>query len=96
MHEQKKLVYIIHVLFNLHNFTLKMLTSIRSCLNYDFYCLCRHMLDQFVVSTTQHALSLDALESSHPIMANVKNPSEIEAIFDVISYKKVCLITKAV
>lgn len=48
------------------------------------------MLDQFVVSTTQDAMSLDSLESSHPIMANVVNPSEIEAIFDVISYKKVC------
>ena len=47
------------------------------------------MLDQFVVSTTQDAMALDSLESSHPIMANVVNPSEIEAIFDVISYKKV-------
>lgn len=47
-----------------------------------------HMLDQFAVTTTQEALNLDALESSHPIQANVENPSEIEAIFDVISYKK--------
>jgi len=47
-----------------------------------------HMLDQFVVSTTQEALYLDALESSHPIQASVENPAEIEAIFDVISYKK--------
>jgi len=46
------------------------------------------MMDQFVLQTTQDALSLDALESSHPIMAQVANPSEIEAIFDVISYKK--------
>jgi len=34
-------------------------------------------------------MSLDSLQSSHPIMANVKNPSEIEASFDAISYKKV-------
>lgn len=46
------------------------------------------MLDQFVVSTTQEALSLDCLEASHPIRASVKNPVEIEALFDVISYKK--------
>jgi aminopeptidase 2 len=47
------------------------------------------MLDQFVISTTQQAMSLDSLQSSHPIMSDVKNPSEIEAIFDAISYKKV-------
>ena len=46
------------------------------------------MLDQFIVSTTQDALAIDALDSTHPIVANVKNPAEIEAIFDVISYKK--------
>ncbi|CAG2166902.1 unnamed protein product [Oppiella nova] len=46
------------------------------------------MLDQFVVTTTQYAMALDSLQSSHPIKADVKNPSEIEAIFDVISYKK--------
>lgn len=47
-----------------------------------------HMVDQFAVTTTQEALNLDSLESSHPIQAAVENPSEIEAIFDVISYKK--------
>ena len=46
------------------------------------------MLDQFIITTTQDAMILDSLEASHPIMAQVKNPNEIEAIFDVISYKK--------
>ena len=46
------------------------------------------LLDQFIVGTTQEALAMDALESSHAIMANVRNPSDIEAIFDIISYKK--------
>lgn len=46
------------------------------------------MLDQFVGSTTQEAMALDSLESSHPIRAQVTNPAEIEAIFDAISYKK--------
>ena len=47
-----------------------------------------HMIDQFVLTTTQEALALDSLRSSHPIMANVKDPREIEALFDTISYKK--------
>ncbi|XP_053204112.1 endoplasmic reticulum aminopeptidase 1-like [Panonychus citri] len=46
------------------------------------------MLDQFVLTTTQEALALDSLQSSHPIMTDVKDPREIEAIFDTISYKK--------
>lgn len=46
-----------------------------------------NMMDQFV-STTQDALALDSLRSSHPIMVEVKDPVEIEAIFDAISYKK--------
>ena len=51
------------------------------------------MLDQFVISTSQPALALDGLLTSHPIHATVKNPSEIEALFDMISYKKgSCLI----
>uniref|UniRef100_A0A1W7RAL3 Aminopeptidase n=1 Tax=Hadrurus spadix TaxID=141984 RepID=A0A1W7RAL3_9SCOR len=46
-----------------------------------------NMMDQFV-HTTQDALAMDSLRSSHPIMAEVKDPEEIEAIFDAISYKK--------
>ncbi|XP_054706641.1 endoplasmic reticulum aminopeptidase 1-like [Uloborus diversus] len=46
------------------------------------------MMDQFIVSTTQDAMSLDSLESSHPVMTDVDDPVEIEAIFDAISYKK--------
>lgn len=49
------------------------------------------MLDQFVISTTQQALAMDSLLSSHPIHTTVTNPAEIEAIFDMISYKKVIL-----
>jgi aminopeptidase N len=47
------------------------------------------MLEQFVVDKTQPALALDALASSHPISVEVRDPSEIEAIFDAISYSKV-------
>ncbi|XP_039289977.1 puromycin-sensitive aminopeptidase-like protein isoform X2 [Nilaparvata lugens] len=45
------------------------------------------MLDQFVVRELQPALAADE-GSSHPINANVSSPSEIDAIFDVISYNK--------
>ncbi|XP_071451977.1 endoplasmic reticulum aminopeptidase 1-like [Hetaerina americana] len=56
--------------------------------------------DQFVVDKTQPALRLDALPSSHPISVGgsgkedgdgedgVKDPAQIEAIFDTISYSK--------
>jgi aminopeptidase N len=47
------------------------------------------MLEQFVVDKTQPALALDALASSHAISVEVRDPSEIEAIFDAISYSKV-------
>ncbi|CAG2121584.1 unnamed protein product, partial [Medioppia subpectinata] len=52
------------------------------------------MLDQFVVTTTQWSMALDSLQSSHPIKAHVKNPAEIEALFDVISYKKGAALTR--
>ncbi len=50
-----------------------------------------HMMDQFFFDLTAPALGLDALTTSHPIQVDVKDPKEIEAIFDAISYKKVNL-----
>lgn len=47
------------------------------------------MMEQFILDKTQPALALDALVSSHPISVTVHDPSEIEAIFDTISYSKV-------
>nr|AMO02529.1 aminopeptidase N5 [Tityus serrulatus] len=46
-----------------------------------------NVMDQFV-STIQKALDLDSLRNSHPIMVDVNDPIEIEAIFDAISYEK--------
>lgn len=46
------------------------------------------MMDQFVLDKTQAGLGLDALATSHPISVPVKDPAEIEAIFDSISYAK--------
>lgn len=46
------------------------------------------MLDQFYLHMIQPALSLDSMASSHPVSVTVNDPSEIEGIFDSISYKK--------
>ena len=47
------------------------------------------MMDQFFFDMIAPALDLDSLTTSHPISVDVKDPKEIEAIFDKISYKKV-------
>ena len=43
---------------------------------------------QFVTDTYCKALELDCLDSSHPIEVPVGHPSEIDEIFDDISYSK--------
>jgi len=43
---------------------------------------------QFVADNHIRALELDCLKSSHPIEVPVNNPSEIQEIFDDISYSK--------
>ena len=43
---------------------------------------------QFVTNDYANGLSLDGLRSSHPIEVDVKSPSEINQIFDAISYSK--------
>lgn len=46
------------------------------------------MMDLFILHKTQRALELDALANSHPISVPVENPTEIESIFDTVSYFK--------
>jgi aminopeptidase N len=46
------------------------------------------MMDQFFHDMITPALELDSLVTSHPISVDVRDPKEIEAIFDAISYKK--------
>ena len=48
-------------------------------------------LDQFVVEDLTLALKLDGLNESHPILQEVGHPDEINALFDSISYSKVCV-----
>ena len=47
-----------------------------------------NMMEQFWSSKLYPALHLDSLATSHPVSVPVKDPKEIEAIFDTISYKK--------
>ncbi|XP_065336916.1 aminopeptidase Ey-like [Cloeon dipterum] len=46
------------------------------------------MDEQFIYEQLQSALIFDAQESTHPIVADVDEPSTIDSIFDDISYNK--------
>ncbi len=46
------------------------------------------MDDQYLLEAVSVAMNSDQLISTHPISVNVKNPAEIEQIFDNISYEK--------
>ena len=46
------------------------------------------LLEQFVISDLQNVMGIDALETSHPINQPVSHPSEIQELFDRISYAK--------
>lgn len=48
-----------------------------------------NMLDQFVVDNLQIAFADDQSSYSHPISVDVKDPKDIDNIFDAISYEKV-------
>eukprot|EP00057_Strongylocentrotus_purpuratus_P033550 XP_791814.4 PREDICTED: endoplasmic reticulum aminopeptidase 2 [Strongylocentrotus purpuratus] len=47
-----------------------------------------HMMDKFIIQTTHRAMSKDQEANSHPISVTVNNPSQIQEIFDAISYSK--------
>ena len=47
------------------------------------------MMDQFFLDKFQVSTALDQLTNSHPIMAEVKDPAQINSLFDSISYDKV-------
>ena len=47
------------------------------------------MMDQFFIDKFQVSTALDQLTNSHPIMAEVKDPAQINSLFDSISYDKV-------
>ena len=47
-----------------------------------------NMWTQFIYTDYNSGLSLDGLENSHPIVQAVNNPSEINQLFDAISYSK--------
>ena len=51
-------------------------------------------LDQFVVDDVQPIMVTDAGLSSHPIVVDVRNPDQINEVFDGISYSKVGYLCK--
>ncbi|XP_076453772.1 glutamyl aminopeptidase-like [Babylonia areolata] len=46
------------------------------------------MMSQFLISDAQPVMGIDAGVSSHPIVVPVNSPSEINEVFDAISYSK--------
>ncbi|OWF44858.1 endoplasmic reticulum aminopeptidase 2-like [Mizuhopecten yessoensis] len=46
------------------------------------------MMDQFVLNDLMRAMSRDCVQSSHPITVDVKDPAQIDELFDAISYSK--------
>ena len=46
-------------------------------------------MNQFVVSTTQEVMTVDAGSSSRPVVVPINNPDEATAAFDSITYDKV-------
>ena len=50
--------------------------------------------EQFVSADMFGAMNLDALDSSHPIEVAVGHPSEVDEIFDQISYSKGCAVIR--
>lgn len=49
-----------------------------------------NMTNQFIIGKLQVALNEDQSSYSHPISVDVKDPEEIDNLFDAISYRKVC------
>ncbi len=46
------------------------------------------IMDEFLLSETEPAFSLDSLGTTHPIEVRVNSPNEVNEIFDAISYNK--------
>lgn len=46
------------------------------------------MKEQFVIENLHYVFGIDGLDTSRPINMEVNTPSEIEALFDAISYEK--------
>jgi len=54
----------------------------------DHVCPHFRIWDPFLTDVVERAMSLDSLENSHPIEIEVRDPDEINEIFDQISYGK--------
>lgn len=54
----------------------------------DIVCPELKLWDVFLTFDLKSAFDLDKLESSHPILIDIKKPDEIVQVFDAISYQK--------
>ena len=54
------------------------------------------MWEQFTIDDMNHAMSLDALETSHPIQVPIKHAEEVEQVFDAISYQKGACVVRMI
>lgn len=90
---RKSLSYLIQLSYLFY----KHLLTLRICLQHHFsYLTFSFILPWFApfknnefLSIRFQALSKDALNSSHPVSANVTAPEEVEEMFDSVSYEKV-------
>lgn len=48
--------------------------------------------DDFFLGKCFEAMEVDSLSSSHPVSTHVENPTQIQEMFDDVSYDKVSLI----
>lgn len=53
-----------------------------------YFCLFK---DDFFLGKCFEAMEVDSLSSSHPVSTDVENPTQIQEMFDDVSYDKVSL-----
>lgn len=58
--------------------------------NIEDLILCTYKQDEYLLDTCFSAFAYDSLNSSRPICSPAETPTQIEQMFDTISYEKVC------
>lgn len=53
--------------------------------------LCSILQEEYLLHVCFAAVGLDSLNSSRPISSPAENPTQIEEMFDTVSYDKVCV-----
>lgn len=58
--------------------------------NIEDLLLCTFQQDEYLLDTCFAAFGYDSMNSSRPICSPAETPTQIEQMFDTISYDKVC------